>query len=411
MTESLDYSKLSYDVTKAIDKKIKKDSGIYFTHPTTIQQNLKYLDKYMKNVKSILEPSFGTGEYISALINSKTDNAHITGIELNKTIYDSVMNSNTFDHDQIDLLNEDFIQYDFKDRKYDLIIGNPPYFVIKKKEVNEDYLQYFDGRPNIFILFILKSLDLLAENGILSFVLPRNFQNCLYFAKVRQRVYNEFEILNLFECDDNYIETKQKTIILIIRKKEKMTKSILNKNKLFVVEQAMSALGTRENIKTIKKLMEGTKTLEQMGFKVTVGKVVWNQNKQILTSDKNKTRLVYSSDISDKTLVFKEYSNEAKKNFIDKKGQTGPILVLNRGYGVGDYKFEYCLINESFEYLIENHLICIEHIAQIDDEELIKKYEIIIESFENDKTHEFIKTYFGNNAINTTELCKILPIY
>lgn len=411
MTEPVDYSKLSYDVTKAIDKKIKKDSGIYFTHPTTIQQNLKFLDKYMKNVKTVLEPSFGTGEYISALINSKTDNADITGIELNKTIYDSVMKSNTFNHDQIVLLNEDFIQYDFKDRKYDLIIGNPPYFVIKKKDVNEDYLQYFDGRPNIFVLFVLKSLDLLADNGILSFVLPRNFQNCLYFNKVRQRLYIEFEILNLFECDDNYIETKQKTIVLIIRKKASMTKSILNKNKLFVVDQAMNALGTRENIKTIKKLMEGTKTLEQMGFKVTVGKVVWNQNKKLLTSNKNKTRLIYSSDISDKTLVLKKYSNEVKKNFIDKKGQTGPILVLNRGYGVGDYKFEYCLINESFEYLIENHLICIEHIAQIDDEDLIKKYETIIESFENNKTLEFIKTYFGNNAINTTELCKILPIY
>ena len=25
--------------------------------------------------------------------------------------------------------------------------------------------------------------------------------------------------------------------------------------------------------------------------------------------------------------------------------------------------------------------------------------------------YEFIKIYFGNNAINTTELCKILPIY
>ena len=130
-----------------------------------------------------------------------------------------------------------------------------------------------------------------------------------------------------------------------------------------------------------------------------------------MTSDKNKTRLIYSSDISEKTLLFKEYSNKDKKNFIDKQGQTGPILVLNRGYGVGDYKFEYCLINESFEYLIENHLICIEHIAQIDDEELIKNMKTIIESFENVKTHEFIKTYFGNNAINTTELCKILPIY
>lgn len=411
MAESLDYSKLSYDVTKSIDKKVKKDSGIYFTHPTTIQQNLKFLDKYMKNVKSVLEPSFGTGEYISALMNRKHDNIHITGIELNKTIYDSVIDCGAFDHDQIDLINEDFIEYDSKGIKYDLIIGNPPYFVIKKSDVNEDYLQYFDGRPNIFVLFILKSLDLLADNGILSFVLPRNFQNCLYFTKVRQRIYNNFEILNLFECDDNYIETKQKTIVLIIRKKASMTKTMINKNKLFVAEQAMNAFGTRENIITIKKLMEGTKTLEQMGFKVTVGKVVWNQNKDILTSDKNKTRLIYSSDISDKTLEFKTYSNEAKKNFIDKKGQTGPILVLNRGYGVGDYNFEYCLINEPFEYLIENHLICIQHIAQIEDEVLIEKYEKIIESFENTKTHEFIKTYFGNNAINTTELCKILPIY
>ena len=58
-----------------------------------------------------------------------------------------------------------------------------------------------------------------------------------------------------------------------------MTKSIINKNKSFVVEQAVSALGTRENISTIKTLMKGTKTLEQLGFKVSVGKVVWNQNK------------------------------------------------------------------------------------------------------------------------------------
>ena len=58
MNTALDYSKLSYDITKSIDKKVKKDSGIYFTHPTTIQQNLKILDRYMKNVKSVLEPSF-----------------------------------------------------------------------------------------------------------------------------------------------------------------------------------------------------------------------------------------------------------------------------------------------------------------------------------------------------------------
>ena len=34
-----------------------------------------------------------------------------------------------------------------------------------------------------------------------------------------------------------------------------------------------------------------------MGFKVSVGNVVWNQHKKILTDDSSKTRLIYSSDI------------------------------------------------------------------------------------------------------------------
>ena len=35
----------------------------------------------------------------------------------------------------------------------------------------------------------------------------------------------------------------------------------------------------------------------------------------------------------------------------------------------------------------------------------------IAESFENEKTKKFINLYFGNSAINTTELAHILPIY
>jgi len=89
------------------------------------------------------------------------------------------------------------------------------------------------------------------------------------------------------------------------------------------------------------------------------------------------------------------------------------LLVINRGYGVGSYHFNYCLINENdnTEYLVENHLICIKHTKPISDEDLIRNYKKIIRSFEHEKTVEFIKIYFGNNAMNTTELSKILPIY
>ena len=44
-------------------------------------------------------------------------------------------------------------------------------------------------------------------------------------------------------------------------------------------------------------------------------------------------------------------------------------------------------------------------------DELIDKYKKIIDSFNNKKTQEFVQIYFGNNAINTTEIKHILPLF
>ena len=66
------------------------------------------------------------------------------------------------------------------DEKFNIIIGNPPYFVMKKSNVESKYNSYFSGRPNIFVLFIIKSLELLENNGILAFVPQQRFLNCLY---------------------------------------------------------------------------------------------------------------------------------------------------------------------------------------------------------------------------------------
>jgi hypothetical protein len=167
------------------------------------------------------------------------------------------------------------------------------------------------------------------------------------------------------------------------------------------------------NIKKLKELYVNTTTLFGLGFNVNVGNVVWNQCKKDLTDDTSKTLLIYSSDIKNNKLAIKQYSNIEKKNYINKEGCNKPLLVINRGYGVGSYNFNYCIINENdnINYLIENHLICIKYSKSLTKEKLIKKYKKVIESFQNEKTAEFIKLYFGNNAINTTELYKILPIY
>lgn len=396
---SYNFTELSRKLTKQLSKEEKKEYGIFLTPLTTIQKNIEFLSPYIKDGMSVLEPSCGSCHFIFSLLEKYDLN--ITGVEFNKKIFDSIAKYET---DKIRLYHRDFIKFGELDT-YDLIIGNPPYFVMKKTDVPSIYHKYFDGRPNIFILFIIKSLHLLKKDGILSLVLPKSFLNCLYYNKTRKYIIENYKILTIIECADEYLDTKQETIILIVQNKKDTSG-----NAGFVLNyEGNYIFGNPAIIDKLRDLYAGSTTLSQMGCRVFVGTVVWNQNKAILTNDATKTRLIYSSDIKDNELVLQKYANKEKKNYIDKAGCNEPILVINRGYGVGNYKFDYCLIEGGFEYLIENHLICVK--CDLGNEGAVEMYESIISSLENPKTIEFIKLYFGNNAINTTELAHIVPFF
>ena len=398
------YSDLSKKLTKNIDTNEKKKNGIYFTPATIIKKNIDALNPYFSKIKTVLEPSCGSCEFLN-YIDTNTSNVEMTGIENNQIIYDEIKKISFKNPTQI--INTDFLEWS-PTQKYDLIIGNPPYFVMKKDDVSTEYYDYFDGRPNIFTLFIVKSLHMLTPNGILSFILPKSFTNCLYYDKLRKYITDKYSILELIDCsDDSFIETKQETILFMVQNRTNPGKNA----KYMIHISDYTILNTPENIVKMRELYKDSTTLNKLNFSVSVGNVVWNQCKAILTDDTKKTRLIYSSDIVDSKLVVKEYTNKEKKNYIDKPGSTNVILVINRGYGVGDYQFHYCVIDVDYPYLVENHLICVKYGAQKTKPELLQLYNKIIQSLNHEKTNEFINLYFGNNAINTTELNYILPIY
>jgi hypothetical protein len=419
---ALDYSQTSKELTSSLSKKEKKDNGIYFTPPSCVRKNIELLRKYLSgginDSFTILEPSCGSGEYIKALCeDGMLSLSKITGVEINKMIFDAV--KKLYDTNaNVTLLNDDFIKYSCAST-YNLIIGNPPYFVLKKEDVLSDYNKYYDGRPNIFILFVVKCLGMLANGGILSFVLPKSFLNCLYYDKTRKYINDNFMILDIVECsDDKYIETAQETIIIILKKPNMLpdtcdVATVIDNTEytLRVAGSNYTIFNTKCNIIIFKKLYENATTLSTLNFKVSVGNVVWNQCKDILTDDKNETLLIYSSDIANNKLEIKTYKNDEKKNYIIKPGVIHPIVVINRGYGTGEYKFNHCLIDGQREYLIENHLICIECLEKINSEDIINNYKKIMRSFDDERTCKFIEVYFGNSAINTTELRTVLPIY
>ena len=414
----MEYSLLSKTITKSLDRNTKKNNGIFFTPPETVKRSLSVLKSQLKNVKTILEPSCGSCEFILPLLEKSYK---LTGIEYNKDIYESIKYLQDNKND-LTLIQDDFISWN-SPHKYDLIIGNPPFYVMPKNKVDKKYYKYFTGRPNIFILFIIKSLSLLNKGGILSFVLPTSFLNSSYYKNTRKYINDNFKILNILNCKGDYLETKQNTVILIIQNirnrnifwRGKIYK-IIDNSKFILNKYDNLIFGTHEKIHKLRELYKGSTTLNKMGFSVNVGNIVWNQRKKYLTDDTTKTHLIYSSDIRNNKLVIQDYKNPEKKNYIDCSelsisGETRPLLVVNRGYGNANYKFSYLLLKGDFKYLIENHLICIRYKGIIDDDKLLTLYDRIIHSFNDEKTREFIKIFSGNNAMTTNELCNMLPIY
>ena len=397
-----DFNELSINITKSLTKKDKKDGGIFFTPKTIIKQDIDYILSIKSDIKTILEPSCGSCEFIN-YIDRRITECDIDCVELNKNIYDKIKGLKF--KNKVLIKNEDFLKLDI-DKRYDLICGNPPYFVYGKDKIPSEYKKYITGRANIFLIFILKCIDLLEEDGILSFVLPCNFLNCSYYNLVRVKIQEEFNILKIINHNsDTYLDTEQNTCSLIIQK------NIQKKPLYYKKIHDMVIFNSTENINKLDLLQENSTTLDKMDFKVFVGRCVWNQVKELLTEDTTKTLLVYNGDIKNNKLNPVKYKNPDKKNYINKSGETGPLLVVNRGYGIGNYSFNYCLIDIEGEYLIENHLICIKSKTDMDKEILLKKYDTIIKSFNNPKTKEFIKLYFTNDAINTHELQYVFPIY
>jgi len=403
-----DFSYFSKNITQQFTQNEKKSDGIFFTPPniiTNIIERIKLIPDFL--VRSILEPSCGSGEFFHYL-NNNFENIDITGIEKNTRIYEQIQHK-FIENNNISIFHRDFLQWDLiNENKFDLIIGNPPYFVVSKSEVDESFYDLIDGRPNIFVLFLIHALQKLQDNGVLAFVLPLNFINCIYYSKIRKHIYENFAIIDILECnDDNFMDTKQDTLIFILQKK--LDKS--ENNRFALLKNNDIVFNTPSKLDLISNLYHGAVSLYSMGFDVKVGTVVWNQCKDILTDDDTKTRLIYSGDIKNNSLDLVNYKDPSKKNYIMKDGHTGPMLLLNRGYGKGKYTFSYCLVDMDTPYLIENHVISIRFRGSISREQLIEKYNKVIQSFCNEKTKTFVELYFGNNAINTTELKHVLPIY
>jgi hypothetical protein len=210
-----------------------------------------------------------------------------------------------------------------------------------------------------------------------------------------------------FKNDPLFKDTLQPTSAFFIRNKIRKTPSPM------VYDFNGISLFTDQK-KLFQNLVKNTKTLTELDFTVKNGDTVWNQLKDKMSNNDEDMLLIYTDNIKNNKFQLTTFKTPKKEQYIktDRTGNTEPCIIISRGYGNSTYAFNYALLDIDKPYLHENHIIGIFYKnPESTRDEKIEKLNKIIESFNDPKTKEFIENFSGNNALNTTEIKNILPIY
>jgi len=192
-------------------KQISKNKfGQYFT-PKVVAEFMVEMADISKNSK-ILEPSCGEGIFLELLSQKGYNN--LTAYEIDYGLAQS------FDFVKF----ESFVSAKI-DEKFDLIIGNPPYIRWKnleyelKQELSNHPIwnKYFNSLCDYLYIFILKSIELLNENGQLIFICPEYWMNTTHSISLRNYMVKNGYFEEIYHFNETPIFDKVTVSIVIFK--------------------------------------------------------------------------------------------------------------------------------------------------------------------------------------------------
>ncbi|MEK3672652.1 Eco57I restriction-modification methylase domain-containing protein [Paenibacillus sp. FSL R10-2771] len=216
---------------------IKKQNGVYYTPSALADFIINYLIKEysFNNTLSVLEPSCGDGVFVESIRKSSLYTKHnlsMSLVEIDKSELSKIPDilNESLDKHEINYYHDDFLDFQ-KDhfKKYDFIIGNPPY--IKKNflssnqiEICNEILQDMGIFPakikNIWTAFLVRSIKMVKEDGIVCFVLPAELLQVKHAEPIRELMSIFFQCIEIFTFNEIIFENiEQDTIIFIGSKK------------------------------------------------------------------------------------------------------------------------------------------------------------------------------------------------
>lgn len=179
----------------------RKQSGSYYTPDKVVSNLISALN--FSNNPIILDPCCGTGNFLLKLPHnipfkrihgSDIDERSVLIARLNLAIHRTdatveMIENNIVVRDFL-LKEKNLFNYQEPIEKYDIILGNPPWGFAFSDEYKSYIRKQYDcsvgNYYESFSLFIERSIELLGENGKLSFVLPESVLNVSAHSHIRR---------------------------------------------------------------------------------------------------------------------------------------------------------------------------------------------------------------------------------
>lgn len=190
---------------ESLDKEYKKNNGIYYTPYELI--DLMYLDLDISKDAIIVDPCCGMGSFLVGAIKHGYKN--IFGVDNDKKTVEYI--SNILKTDKI--IHYDSINNSAEStlsklgiQKPNLIIGNPP------------YVPHGSVFGNLFVGSIIRSLDMLMNDGLISYIIPKSFLHVSTYQELRKMLLSEYQILSIVDIGIYFKHVRGEQIVLTIRK-------------------------------------------------------------------------------------------------------------------------------------------------------------------------------------------------
>jgi hypothetical protein len=248
---------------------------------------------------------------------------------------------------------------------FDLVIGNPPY--VKSENINKNYESFsykkilgmlFAGTEQSFDLslyFIIRSLDLLIENGIHSFIITNKWLRAKYGTKVREFLSKRKTLMKIidFTCFKVFKGAQVDTMIYVLRNNtpaidneiyynEPKSFQNLDDISLRIVQSSLSSdIWTfySKDLEVIKKWIEKKGiTLKKLGYKIKRGLttgfndafIIDNETKICLIKQDSKSADFIKPTIKGTNINRYNIVNENKWMIIIPCGYTNQLLTKKK---------------------------------------------------------------------------------